>query len=242
MQLNKPSQRKTTHWLRQNVRVFRCLGRYTYKEIKLNFKIICTFLILVLSGCSSVPTVKLKLEAFNNLKTVILESVPNDNFMLHAVSTVDVQFTGVGVGVVGTGGDGKGVREFAIDYMEQNQISLNKLVRSQFKEKIKADNLPLQFSDDSPNKLVLTLNVVVLGMKHGFSDEFNALFNIAGQLINDKGEVIWSYNAIPMPPAPGYSATIDQMFASPDAFKQYLSAASDPMVQKLYDHFKKGLI
>jgi hypothetical protein len=25
---NKPSHRKTTHWLRQSVRVFRCLGRY----------------------------------------------------------------------------------------------------------------------------------------------------------------------------------------------------------------------
>ena len=28
MAVNKPSHRKTTHWLRQNVRVFRCLGRY----------------------------------------------------------------------------------------------------------------------------------------------------------------------------------------------------------------------
>ncbi|WP_213999737.1 hypothetical protein [Arsukibacterium sp.] len=205
----------------------------------MNLKVIVPLLVLVIAGCSSVPTVKLKPETFNGLKTVRLESNPDNNLMLHSVSTVDVQF--VGVGFATSAGDGKGVKEFALEYMEQNNISLNELVRSQFKNKVQSDNLPIVFTQDSPNKLVLTLNVVVLGMKHGFSDEFNALFNISGQLSNGQGEVVWSYNAIPMPPAPGYSATLDEMFASPEAFIKYLSAASEPMVHKLYKHFKSGL-
>jgi len=205
----------------------------------LNFKVIVPLIVLIVTGCSSVPTVKLKPEVFNSLKTVNLESYPDNNLMLYSVSTVDVQF--VGVGIATSAGDGKGVKEFALEYMERNNISLNELVRSQFKSKVQSDKLPIVFKQDSPNKLVLTLNVVVLGMKHGFSDEFNALFNISGQLLNEKGEIVWSYNAIPMPPAPGYSATLDEMFSSPEAFIKYLSAASDPMVQKLYNHFKSGL-
>jgi hypothetical protein len=205
----------------------------------LNLKVIVPLLVLVITGCSSVPTVKLNPAAFSSLKTVKLESSPDNNLMLHSVSTVDMQF--VGVGFATSAGDGKGVRELALEYMEQNNISLNELVRSQFKNKVESDNLPIVFQQDSPNKLVLTLNVVVLGMKHGFSNEFNALFNISGQLLNEKAEVVWSYNAIPMPPAPGYPATLNEMFASPEAFIKYLSAASDPMVQKLYNHFKSGI-
>lgn len=205
----------------------------------MKLKVILPLLVLVISGCSSVPAVKLQPDAFNSLNSVKLESKPDNNLMLHSVSTVDMQFVGVGYAV--SSGDGKGVKDFALEYMDKNNISLNELVRNQFKNKIESDNLLISFTNDSPNKIVLTLNVVVLGMKHGFSNEFNALFNISGQLMNEKGEVIWSYNAIPMPPAAGYSATLDEMFASKEAFIKYLSAASEPIVQKLYNHFRSGL-
>jgi hypothetical protein len=42
---NKPSHRKTTHWLRQNARVFRCLGRY-----KAKMKISVVFILLAFSS------------------------------------------------------------------------------------------------------------------------------------------------------------------------------------------------
>ncbi len=201
--------------------------------------LVLPILLLLLSACAAVPTVKLKPEALSRVQQVRLVSAPDNNYMLHSVSTVDVQFLGVGFAF--SPGDGKGVREFTLEYMDQHQLSLNELVRSQFKARVEADGIAMTFTDDAPNKLVLTLNIVVLAMRHGFSDEFNALFNISGQLINSNGEVMWSYNAIPMPPAPGYPATLAQMFASPEALQQYLAAASEPMVQKLYNHFKSGL-
>ena len=188
---------------------------------------------LFASGCSTVPTVTLKKSDFINLSTAQLISTPDNNYMLQSVSTVEFNFSGMTVG------DKKGIREYAIQYMEENKISLNELIRTEFQHQVQSDKLPLTFTKDSPNRLVLTINVVVLGMTHSFSDKFNALFNIAGQLFNKKDEILWSYNAIPMPPAPGYSASAEKVFESPEALKKYLSAAYTPIVKKLHSHFKK---
>ncbi|MGF1736841.1 hypothetical protein [Photobacterium satsumensis] len=195
----------------------------------------------MLGGCSAVPTVELKQDEFVSLRTVKLASVPHDdNSMLHVISNVDIE--SLGVGFTASSGDEMGLREFTLYFMDKNSISFNQLVQSQFLQKISKDNLAVSFTNDSPNRLVLTINVVVLGMKHGLSDEFNALFNISGQLFNADDDLIWSYNSIPIPPAPGYSSTIGDMFYSPESFNQYLVAASEPIVHKLYEHFKKELL
>lgn len=200
-------------------------------------------LILILSGCSSVPSVKLKKENFDNLKTVKIEASPNDNSMLMAISTVDVQWTGVSYHYTGIAGDGLGLKEVALKFMDEHEISLNNIVQNQFVNKVKEDNLNISFDNNSSNKLVITLNVVVLSMVHGFSDEFNSRFNIAAQLFDQAGNIIWSYNAIPVSPiAPGYSVKLIELFSSKEAMLKFFNAASEPIVQKLYDNFKKDLV
>ncbi|MGI2259521.1 hypothetical protein [Shewanella sp. GXUN23E] len=135
----------------------------------MHIRTILPVLLLLVGGCSSVPSVKLTPESFNQLQTARLESAPDNNLMLQAISTVDVVPTGVGTGVTGSAGDGRGVRTFALQFMDRHQISLNELVRTQFEEKLRADNLALRITDGSPNRLVLTLNVVVLGMNETWS-------------------------------------------------------------------------
>ncbi|MDO6712749.1 hypothetical protein Q4567_18590 [Aliiglaciecola sp. 2_MG-2023] len=201
------------------------------------------FFIIFVSGCSSVPNVKLKKENFEQLQTVKLEASPNDNSMLSAISTVEVQWTGVSYHHFGIASDGLGVRELALQFMDEHQISLNEIVQNQFIEKVNADNLKIRFDSNSQNKLVITLNVVVLGMVHGFSDEFNSRFNIAAQLFDSAGNIIWSYNAIPISPvAPGYSIKLKTLFSSKESMMKFFNAASEPIVQKLYDDFKRDLM
>ncbi|GAA6185993.1 MULTISPECIES: hypothetical protein [Aliiglaciecola] len=201
------------------------------------------FFIIFVSGCSSVPNVKLKKENFEQLQTVKLEASPNDNSMLSAISTVEVQWTGVSYHHFGIASDGLGVRELTLQFMDEHQISLNEIVQNQFIEKVNADNLKIRFDSNSQNKLVITLNVVVLGMVHGFSDEFNSRFNIAAQLFDSAGNIIWSYNAIPISPvAPGYSIKLKTLFSSKESMMKFFNAASEPIVQKLYDDFKRDLM
>ncbi|MBB1505591.1 hypothetical protein H5203_08855 [Pseudoalteromonas sp. SG41-1] len=209
----------------------------------MKFHYLVLLFIIFISGCSSVPSVKLKKENFEQLQTIKLEASPNDNSMLTAISTVEVQWTGVSYYYSGTAGDGLGVRELALRFMEEHRISLNEIVQNQFIEKVKADNLKINFDSNSQNKLVITLNVVVLGMVHGFSDEFNSRFNIAAQLFDSSGQIMWSYNAIPISPvAPGYSVKLKDLFSSKESMLKFFNAAAGPIVQKLYDDFKRDLV
>ncbi|MCO4321713.1 hypothetical protein [Aliidiomarina quisquiliarum] len=197
-------------------------------------------IILFISGCSSVPSVKLTKSNFDALETISIEANPNNNEMLTAITTVEVHWLGV---FYYEANDGLGVRELALKFMDEHDISLNNLVQQQLIEKINADNLQVSIDSHSPNKLVITLNVVVLGMKHGFSDELTARFNIAGQLLDSSGAMIWSYNAIPVSPvAPGYSIKLKDLFESKESMLHFLNAAAEPIVQKLYENFKKNLV
>lgn len=210
--------------------------------MSLKFHYLVLLFITLISGCSSVPGVKLTKQNFEQLQTVKLEASPNGNTMLTAISTVEIQWTGVSYYHSATGSDGLGVRELALQFMQEHDISLNEIVQKQFVEKVTADKLNIKFDSDSENKLVITLNVVVLGMVHGFSDEFNSRFNIAAQLFDRSGNIMWSYNAIPISPiAPGYSIKLKELFSSKDSMLNFFSAASEPIVQKLYDDFKKEL-
>jgi hypothetical protein len=196
--------------------------------------------LFALGGCSSVPSVQLDKENFEQLQTIRIESNPDNNSMLHAVSTVEVQL--IGQFPTGNAGDGMGLRELTLKYMDDQQVSLNEMIRHQFIEKVKADNLKVIFDQNSDNKLIMTINVAVLGRVHGFSDEFSARFNIAGQLFDGSGALIWSYNAVPSSPlAPGYSVKLEDLFSSKEAMLDFFEAASDESVQKLYDNFKRNL-
>lgn len=207
----------------------------------MKFYCIVFFIIIFVSGCSSVPSVKLKKESFDQLHSIKLEASPNDNSMLTAISTVEVQWTGVSY-YSGVASDGLGIRDVALKFMDDHHISLNQIVQNQFIEKVKSGNLDINFDSNSQNKIVLTLNVVALGMVHGFSDEFNSRFNIAAQLLDNSGELIWSYNAIPTSPiAPGYSIKLKDLFSSKESMVKFLEAASEPIVQKLYDDFVRDL-
>ena len=163
--------------------------------------------------------------------------------MLTAISTVEVQWTGVSYYFSGSAGDGLGLRELALKFMDEHNMSLNEIVKTQFIDKIKADNLNVNFDGNSQKKLIITLNVVVLGMVHGFSDEFNSRFNIAAQLFDESSKLMWSYNAIPISPiAPDYSIKLKDLFSSKESMLKFFNAASEPIVQKLYDDFKRDLV
>jgi len=217
--------------------------RQPERRASLKFNYLSLFFIIFVTGCSSVPSVKLKKENFEQLQTVRLEASPNDNSMLKSISTTETHWTGFFGGPSVTIGDGLDVREFTLKYMDQHNISFNELVKTQFMEKIQADNLEVHVDDNSKNKLVITLNVVFLGLVHGYSDEFNARYNIAAQLFDEFDEVIWSYNAIPLSLiTPGYSITLKDLFSSKESMLKFFNAASEPIVQKLYDDFKKDLM
>jgi len=80
-------------------------------------------------------------------------------------------------------------------------------------------------------------------MVHGFSDEFNSRFNIAAQLFDESSKLMWSYNAIPISPiAPDYSIKLKDLFSSKESMLKFFNADSDPIVQKLYDDFKRDLV
>ncbi|GGB77980.1 hypothetical protein [Shewanella inventionis] len=57
----------------------------------MKFHYLVLLFITLISGCSSVPGVKLTKQNFEQLQTVKLEASPNDNTMLTAISTVEIQ-------------------------------------------------------------------------------------------------------------------------------------------------------
>ena len=209
----------------------------------MKLKLLLIYSILITAGCSSVPSIKLERSAFEQIKSVNLQSSPTDNSNLSVISTVSIAPTGVGSGVYASAGDGLGFGVVVTRYMADNDIYLNEIVLEQFKQKVSDAKLPIEFSNQSKHLLHIKLNVVVLGMVHGFSDEFNSRFNIEGQLTTEAGQVIWSYNAIPISPiASGYSLTAEELLVSPEKMRHFFIAASEPMVEKLFRHFAKDLL
>jgi uncharacterized protein YceK len=205
-------------------------------------KIVVVLCLLILSGCSAVPSVQLKKEDFEKLNTLSVEASEHDNSMLVVVGKAKMQWAGGYAAVADVGGTG--LKASTLEFLEANEINFNDIVTKQFIEKIREDNLDIELDEKSKNKLVFTINVVVLGIVHGFSDEYTSGFNISGQLFDGSGKLIWSCN-----PTKGFaehfskpSLTLKEIFSSKESALKFFSAESDSMVQKLYDDFKNNLI
>ena len=207
----------------------------------MNINHLFCFFLCCLSGCSSIPDVELTKSSFDELKTIKIETNPNDNLKLTTINNVNVEWTGVSYSK--SSGHGEGLNEFTLNYMDKNDISLSEIVKLQFISKVKDAQLNVNFDEQSGTKLMITLNIVVFGMIHDFSDKVNSRFNITAQLFDDMDNLIWSYTAIPISPiAPGYSTTIDDLFSSKESVLKFFYHASEPLVQKLVDDLTKNLL
>ena len=158
---------------------------------------------------------------------------------LVVISTVSM--SGFGPVTTMLAGDGRGIGPLSIEFMETHEIRISDLVARQFEKELIASGIPLRVDAQSKNILRITLNIVVIGMKHGFSRDLNCRFNITGELLDPSGKILWAYNAIPLSPtAPGYSLTPEEMFASKEAFVAFLEAGSLPSVKKLFRNFERA--
>ncbi|MEZ8020741.1 hypothetical protein ACED63_20160 [Vibrio splendidus] len=203
----------------------------------MKFHYLTFFLATFLIGCSATPDVELTKENFEHLQTVRLEASKNDNSILSAISTI--HFEGSGSAMVG--GDGLDLKEKTLKFMDENQVSLNQIIQKQFVEKVKQGNLKVIFDDSSPNRLVITLNHVVLGKAPGFPGNFDVHYNITAQLLDDEKNILWSYTPFIPFIADGYSISLEELFLSEESMIHFFSSASEPTVQKLYEDFKVNL-
>jgi len=138
-------------------------------------------------------------------------------------------------------GDGRGIGPRTLEFLQENDIRLADIVRIQFEQKLIDSGIPIKIDPNSDNTLRITLNIVVIGMKHGLSRELNCRFNITGELFSADGKILWAYNAIPISPiAPGYSLSPEEMFASKESFLAFIKAGSAPIVEKLFRDFARA--
>lgn len=196
------------------------------------------FVAIFLSGCSTVPDVELTKENFEHLKTIKLESSESDKSILTVISTVHLE----GSGLTPVGGDGLGLKEKTLAFMDENQVNLNQIIQKQFSEKVEQGNVKVVFDDSSPNRLVITLNHVVLGKAPGFPGSFDVRYNITAQLLDGKKNILWSYTPSTPFIADGYSISLVELFSSGESMTHFFNSALEPKVQSIYDHFMKNLI
>ncbi|UTW45662.1 hypothetical protein KFE80_01705 [bacterium SCSIO 12696] len=198
-------------------------------------------ILFLISACTAIPTTKLDQVAFEKIDAINIETTPLVPDKLSVISSVDVTY--LGVGVAATSGDDKGIKPLILDYLEQHKIDLSKIITEQFSNLAKEAAFPKGISHDDQNaELKITINIVVVGMNHGFSDKLNSRFNLSGQLYDDAGNIIWSYTATPTSLSPySVSYTPDQIFESPESFTRFFSTGSKPIVEKLFKNLSKQI-
>lgn len=203
-------------------------------------RVLCLGIIsFIIVGCSSVPKVQLTSEIAKQLTDIKVISESKNENVLAVISSVSM--SGFGAATEMSAGDGRGIRRKALEFMESNGIELSSIIVKQFEQELAVSNVPLRVDEASQNTLKITLNIVVIGMKHGLSRDLNCRFNITGELFNSSGEVIWAYNSIPVSPfAPGYSLKPEEMFSSKESFLDFIKAGSLPAVEKLFRNFKQA--
>lgn len=192
----------------------------------------CVLVTFLLGGCASVPEVKLNREVAQSIQSIRIISKSENSDVLQVFSSVSLDPAAM---------DELGVRPWALAFMEYHDIRFADIVRQQFEQELIDSGIPLRVDPGSSHILRITVNVVGIGMKHGFSRELNCRFNIAGELFSPDGELLWSYNSIPISPiAPGYPLTPEEMFDSKEAFVAYLEAGSIRTVEKLFKNFAQA--
>ena len=111
-------------------------------------KIVVVLCLLILSGCSAVPSVQLKKEDFEKLNTLSVEASEHDNSMLVVVGKAKMQWAGGYAAVADVGGTG--LKASTLEFLEANEINFNDIVTKQFIEKIREDNLDIELDANTP--------------------------------------------------------------------------------------------